>query len=102
MGLYLYHSRDRPFETETDAAMNLPQDKSIFVLGRVKPGLSPTVQTMYSCPPDGRGSELEVTSGFLATEFARIKLGFRESTPCAAGRMITRPGPKMFHWLHDR
>jgi biotin carboxyl carrier protein len=76
IGLYLYDSQNREFETDTDAAMNLPQDKSIFLLDRVNPGLSRTVQTVYSVPPDAKGFELEVTSGFWATESARISLGF--------------------------
>ena len=76
IGLYLYDSQNREFETDTDATMNLPQDKSIYVLDRVNPGLSRTVQTVYSVPPDANGFELEVTSGLWATESARIKLGF--------------------------
>jgi len=76
IGLYLYDSQGREFETDTDAAMNLPQDKSIYILDKVNPGLSRTVQTVYPVPPDARGFELEVTSGFWATESARIKLGF--------------------------
>jgi Domain of unknown function (DUF4352)/zinc-ribbon domain len=76
IGLYLYDSQGREFETDTDAAMNLPQDKSIYILDRVNPGLSRTVQTVYSVPPDARGFELEVTSGLWATESARINLGF--------------------------
>lgn len=76
IGLYLYDSQNREYETDTDATMNLPQDKSIFLLDRVNPGLSRTVQTVYSVPPDAKGFELEVTSGFWATESARISLGF--------------------------
>jgi hypothetical protein len=76
IGLYLYDSQNRQFETDTDATMNLPQDKSIFLLDRVNPGLSKTVQTVYSVPPDANGFELEVTSGLWATGSARIKLGF--------------------------
>jgi hypothetical protein len=76
IGLYLYDSQNREYETDTDATMNLPQDKSIFLLERVNPGLTRTVQTVYSVPPDAKGFELEVTSGFWATESARISLGF--------------------------
>jgi len=76
IGLYLYDSQNREYETDTDATMNLPQDKSIFLLDRVNPGLSRTVQTVYSVPPNAKGFELEVTSGFWATESARIRLGF--------------------------
>jgi len=76
IGLYLYDSQNREYETDTDATMNLPQDKSIFLLDRVNPGLSRTVQTVYSVPPDAKGFELEVTSGFWANESARISLGF--------------------------
>jgi Domain of unknown function (DUF4352) len=76
IGLYLYDSQNLEFETDTDAAMNLPQDKSIYILVRVNPGLSRTVQTVYSVPPDAGGFELGVTSGFFSTESARIQLGF--------------------------
>jgi hypothetical protein len=76
IGMYLYDSQGREFETDTDAAFYLPQDKSLYLLDRVNPGLSQEVQTVYSVPPDARGFELEVTSGFWATETARIKLGF--------------------------
>ncbi len=75
LGMYLYDSQDRQYETDTDASFNLPDDKSISLLDRVNPGLSQEVQTVYSVPPDAQGLELEVTSGFFAAESARIDLG---------------------------
>lgn len=76
IGMYLYDDQGREFETDTDAAFYLPQDKSLYLLDRVNPGLSKEMQTVYSVPPDAKGFELEVTSGFFASESARIKLGF--------------------------
>jgi hypothetical protein len=76
IGMYLYDSQNRQYETDSDASMYLPQDKSLYLLDRVNPGLTKEVQTVYSVPPDARGFELEVTSGFWQTETARIKLGF--------------------------
>ncbi len=74
--MYLYDDQGRQFETDTDAAFYLPQNKSLYLLERVNPGLSKEVQTVYSDPPDVKGFELEVTSGFFASETARISLGF--------------------------
>lgn len=76
LGLYLYDTQDRQFETDTDAALYLPEDTSLFMLDRVNPGLSQEIQTVYAVPPEAEGFELEVTSGFLASESARIDLGF--------------------------
>ena len=76
LGLYLYDSQDRQFETDSDAALYLPEDTSIFMLDRVNPGLSQEIQAVYSVPPEAEGFELEVTSGFFANESARIDLGF--------------------------
>ena len=76
VGMYLYDSQGREFETDSDAAFNLPKKKSIFLLDRVNPGLSQEVMTIYSVPPDASGFELEVSSGFWQSETARIKLGF--------------------------
>lgn len=76
LGMYLYDSQGSEYETDTDAALYLPDDKSLFMLDRVNPGLSQEVQTVYAVPPDAGGFELEVTSGFFATETARIKMGF--------------------------
>lgn len=74
LGMYLYDSQDRQYETDADAALYLPDDKSLFLLDRVNPGLSREVQTVYAVPPEAKGFELEVTSGFFATETARIDL----------------------------
>lgn len=76
IGMYLYDSQDNEYETDTDAAFYLPEDTSMFMLDRVNPGLTQDVQTIYSVPPDAEGFELEVTSGFFASETARIDLGF--------------------------
>ena len=76
LGLYLYDAQDRQFETDTDAAFYLPEDTSILMLDRVNPGLSQEIQVVYSVPPEAEGFELEVTSGFFASESARIDLGF--------------------------
>lgn len=76
IGMYLYDSQDRQYETDSEAAFYLPEDKSFFLIDRINPGLSQEVQTVYSVPPDASGFELEVTSGFFATESALIDLGF--------------------------
>lgn len=76
IGMYLYDSQGRQYETDTDATFYLPDDTSIFLLDRVNPGLSQDVQTVYAVPPDAEGFELEVTSGLFASETARIDLGF--------------------------
>jgi hypothetical protein len=76
LGLYLYDSQGRQYETDTDAALYLPEETSIFMLDRVNPGLTQEIQTVYAVPPDAEGFELEVTSGFFAAETARIDLGF--------------------------
>jgi len=76
IGMYLYDSQGSEYETDADAALYLPDDKSLFLLDRVNPGLSREVQTVYAVPPEAKGFELEVTSGLFATETDRIKLGF--------------------------
>ncbi|MBA3387935.1 MAG: DUF4352 domain-containing protein [Rubrobacter sp.] len=76
IGMYLYDSQGNEYETDTDAAFYLPDDKSLLLLDRVNPGLSQEVQTIYAVPPDAGGFELEVTSGLFAAESARIELGF--------------------------
>lgn len=76
VAVYLYDSQGRQYETDTDAAFYLPEDTSIFLLDRVNPGLSQEIQTVYAVPPDTEGFELEVTSGLLASETARIDSGF--------------------------
>jgi hypothetical protein len=76
IGLYLYDSQERQFETDSDAVMYLPEETSIFLLDRVNPGLEQEVQAVYAVPPDAEGFELEVSSGFFASESKRIDLGF--------------------------
>lgn len=74
IGMYLYDEEGNQYETDSDAALYLPEDTSIFLLDRVNPGLSQEVQTLYEIPPDAEGLELEVTLGLLASESARIDL----------------------------
>jgi hypothetical protein len=74
LGMYLYDSEDSQYETDTEAAYYLPDDTAMYMLDRVNPGLSQDVQTLYAIPPDAGGFELEVSSGFFATETARIDL----------------------------
>jgi hypothetical protein len=54
----------------------IPEEKDIFLLDRINPGLSKGAQVIYTVPPDASGFELEVTSGFFQSEVERIKLGF--------------------------
>ena len=75
IGMYLYDSRGREFETESDTFGYIPEDKDIFLLDRINPGMSREAQVIYSVPPDTSGFELEVTSGFFRSEVARISLG---------------------------
>lgn len=74
VGMYLYDEEGNQYETDPDAGLYLPEDTSLFLLDRVNPGLSQEVQTVYEIPPDAEGLELEVTSGLLASETARIDL----------------------------
>lgn len=74
LGMYLYDSEDNQYETDTEAAFYLPDDTAMYMLDRVNPGLSQDVQTLYAVPPDASGFELEVSSGFFASETARIDL----------------------------
>jgi hypothetical protein len=75
IGMYLYDSQGRQFETESDTFGYIPEDKDIFLLDRINPGMSREAQVIYSVPPDASGFELEVTSGFWQSEVARISLG---------------------------
>ncbi|MBA2443641.1 MAG: DUF4352 domain-containing protein [Rubrobacter sp.] len=75
IGLYLYDSEMRQYETDSDAVFYLPEDTSLFMLDRVNPGLSQEIQTVYAVPPEAEGFELEVTSGFFESESQRIELG---------------------------
>lgn len=76
VGLYLYDSKNREYETDSDMFGYVPEEKDIFLLERINPGLSQEAQVIYTVPPDASGFELEVTSGFFASEVERIKLGF--------------------------
>lgn len=74
LGMYLYDDQGNQYETDSDAALYLPEDTAMYMLDRVNPGLSQDVQTLYAIPPDAEGFELEVSSGFFAAETARIDL----------------------------
>lgn len=76
VGLYLYDSKKREYETDSEMFGYVPEDKDIFLLDRINPGLSQEAQVIYTVPPDASGFELEVTSGFFASEVERIGLGF--------------------------
>ena len=76
IGLYIYDSQGRQFETEQDVPFGyIPENKDLFLIDRVNPGLSQEVRVVFSVPPDATGLELEVASGFFATETRRIALG---------------------------
>jgi hypothetical protein len=76
IGLYVYDSQDRQFETETDVPFGyIPEDRDLFLLDRLNPGLSQDVRVVFSVPPDTQGFEMEVSSGFFGTETRRIALG---------------------------
>lgn len=81
IGMYLYDEEGNQYETDSDAGLYLPEDTSMFLLDRVNPGLSQEVQTVYEIPPDAEGLELEVTSGLLASETARIDLETTQTSP---------------------
>lgn len=74
LGMYLYDDQGNQYETDSDGAFYLPEDEAMFMLDRVNPGLTQEVQTVYAVPPEAEGFELEVTSGFFASETARIDL----------------------------
>jgi hypothetical protein len=77
IGLYIYDDQGRQYETETDVPFGyIPENKDLFLLDRINPGLSQNVRVVFTVPPDARGLELEVSSGFFATETRRIALGF--------------------------
>lgn len=50
VGLHLYDSEDRRFETDRDTFDYVPKDKDIFLLERINPGISPEAQVIYSVP----------------------------------------------------
>lgn len=77
IGLYVYDDQDRQFETETDVPMGyIPENKDLFLLDRLNPGLSQSARVVFSVPPDSQGYEMEVSSGVFADETRRISLGF--------------------------
>jgi hypothetical protein len=77
IGLYVYDDQGRQFETETDVPLGyIPDNKDLFVLDRINPGLSQNVRVVFSVPPDSQGYEMEVSSGLFAAETRRISLGF--------------------------
>jgi len=77
IGLYVYDDQGRQFETETDVPLGyIPEDKDLFLLDRINPGLSQSVRVVFSVPPDSKGYEMEVSSGMFASETRRISLGF--------------------------
>jgi uncharacterized protein DUF4352 len=76
IGLYIYDSKGHQFETDTDASLGyIPEQKNILLLDRINPGLSKEFRVVYTVPPDAKGFEVEVTSGLLASDTARIDLG---------------------------
>ena len=75
IGLYLYDSKERQYETDSEMFGYIPEEKDIFLLERINPGLTQEAQVIYSVPPDASGFELEVASGFFQSEVARIDIG---------------------------
>src|SRR5215217_6182389 len=77
IGLYVYDDQDRQYETETDIPLGaIPENKDLFLLDRINPGLAQDVRVVFSVPPDAKGFEMEVSSGLFAAETRRIALGF--------------------------
>ena len=77
IGLYVYDDQDRQFETETEVPFGaIPENRDLFLMDRINPGLSQDVRVVFTVPPDAKGFEMEVSSGFFATETRRIALGF--------------------------
>ncbi len=80
IGLYVYDEQGRQFETEADVPLGyIPENKDLFLLDRINPGLNQDVRVVFSVPPDSQGYEMEVSSGLFATETRRISLGFLKS-----------------------
>ncbi|WP_160309619.1 DUF4352 domain-containing protein [Rubrobacter aplysinae] len=79
LGLYLYDGEGNRYETDSDAAFYLPDETALYMVDRVNPGLSRDVQTIYEIPPGAGDFELEVSSGFLGNDTARIDLESQES-----------------------
>ncbi len=77
IGLYVYDGQGREFETESDVPFGaIPENKDLFLLDRINPGLSQEARVVFSVPPDAKGFEMEVSSGLFASETRRISLGF--------------------------
>ena len=89
IGLYLYDNKDRQYETDSEMFGYIPEEKDIFLLERINPGLTQEAQVVYSVPPDASGFELEVASGFFQSEVARIKLGEMLTGASASGQADT-------------
>jgi hypothetical protein len=89
IGLYLYDNKDRQYETDSEMFGYIPEEKDIFLLERINPGLTQEAQVVYSVPPDASGFELEVASGFFQSEVARIKLGEMLAGASASGQADT-------------
>ncbi len=77
VGLYVYDAQDRQFEAETDVPFGyIPENRDLYLLDRLNPGLSQDVRVVFSVPPDAQGFEMEVSSGgFFNAETRRITLG---------------------------
>lgn len=76
VGLYVYDSQGREFETETEVPLGyIPEDRDLFLMDRLNPGLSQNVRTVFTVPPDAQGFEMEVSSGLFGAETRRIDLG---------------------------
>jgi uncharacterized protein DUF4352 len=77
IGLYVYDNQNRQFEIEADIPLGaIPEDRDLFLIDRINPGLFQNVRVVFSVPPDAQGFEMEVSSGLFATETRRIALGF--------------------------
>lgn len=77
IGLYVYDSQGREFETEAEVPFGaIPENRDLYLIDRINPGLSQDVRVVFTVPPDAKGFEMEVSSGFFATETRRIDLGF--------------------------
>lgn len=61
VGLYLYDNKSREYESDSDMFGYVPEEKDIFLLDRINPGLSQEAQVVYTVPPDAAGFELQVT-----------------------------------------
>jgi hypothetical protein len=77
IGLYVYDSQGREFETEAEVPFGaIPENRDLFLMDRINPGLTQDVRVVFTVPPDAKGFEMEVSSGLFAAETRRIALGF--------------------------